>query len=78
MTYTDVNAILAEKPAALMSRYRELVPKFQLMEELFQVLNARRKRRGSIDFDLPEAEVVLDDAGKWRRSSKPSATSRTS
>ena len=34
------------------------------MGELFHVLNARRKRRGSIDFDLPEAEVVIDDAGK--------------
>ena len=64
MTYTDVNAILTERPAALMSKYRELVPKFQQMEELFHILNARRKRRGSIDFDLPEAEVILDDAGK--------------
>ncbi len=64
MTYTDVNAILTERPAPLMSKYRELVPKFQQMEELFHVLNGRRKRRGSIDFDLPEAQVVLDDAGK--------------
>ncbi|MCM3881912.1 MAG: ribonuclease R [Vicinamibacterales bacterium] len=64
MTYTDVHAILTEKPAALMGTYRELVPKFELMGELFHVLNGRRKRRGSIDFDLPEAEVVLDDAGR--------------
>ena len=64
MTYTDVNAILTEKPAALMSKYRELVPKFEQMADLFRVLNARRKRRGSIDFDLPQAEVVLDDAGR--------------
>jgi ribonuclease R len=64
MTYSDVNAILTEKPAALMSKYRELVPRFTLMEELFQVLNGRRKRRGSIDFDLPAAEVVLDDEGR--------------
>ncbi len=64
MTYTDVNAILTEKPAALISTYRELVPKFEQMADLFRVLNARRKRRGSIDFDLPQAEVVLDDAGR--------------
>ena len=64
MTYTDVNAILTDRPAALMSKYRELVPMFQQMEELFHVLNGRRKRRGSIDFDLPEAQVVLDEAGK--------------
>src|SRR5437588_4053369 len=34
------------------------------MAALFHFLNARRKRRGSIDFDLPEAEVVLDEAGR--------------
>ena len=64
MTYTDVNAILTSKPPELISQYRELVPRFELMGELFHVLNARRKRRGSIDFDLPEAEVILDDAGR--------------
>ena len=36
---------------------------FELMRELFEILNARRRRRGSIDFDLPEAEVVMDEAG---------------
>ena len=64
MTYTDVNAILTTKPPELMQAYRDLVPKFEMMEQLFHVLNGRRKRRGSIDFDLPEAEVIIDDAGK--------------
>ncbi len=64
MTYTDVNAILTERPAELMNAYRELVPKFEVMAELYQILRARRKRRGSIDFDLPEAEVLLDEAGR--------------
>jgi ribonuclease R len=36
---------------------------FALMRDLFHILNARRRRRGSIDFDLPEAKVVLSDAG---------------
>jgi len=63
MTYADVNSILTNKPPGLMEQYRDLVPKFELMEKLFHVLNSRRKRRGSIDFDLPEAEVVLDAAG---------------
>src|SRR5690242_21254830 len=64
MTYTDVNAILTTKPPELIAKYRDLVPKFELMAELFHILNARRKRRGSIDFDLPEAEVQLDEAGR--------------
>ena len=53
-----------ERPSALLSKYRDLVPRFEQMAELFHILNARRKRRGSIDFDLPEAEVVLDEAGR--------------
>jgi ribonuclease R len=63
MTYTDVAALLTTRPPELVERYRDLLPKFEMMAALFQVLNARRKRRGSIDFDLPEAEVVLDAAG---------------
>ena len=64
MTYTDVNKILTDKDPETIEKYRELVPKFELMGELFTVLNGRRRRRGSIDFDLPEAEVVLDEKGR--------------
>ena len=76
MTYTDVNAILTTQPPELMQKYRDLVPKFELMEELFHVLNGRRKRRGSIDFDLPEAEVMLDDAGKVESNRRGAAQHR--
>jgi ribonuclease R len=64
MTYTDVNAILTDRAPGVMAKYRDLVPTFELMGELFQVLNGRRKRRGSIDFDLPEAEVLLNELGR--------------
>jgi ribonuclease R len=63
MTYTEVNAILTDRDQATIARYRELVPMFELMRELFEVLNRRRHRRGSIDFDLKEPEIVLDDEG---------------
>jgi ribonuclease R len=63
MTYTAVNAILTDRDPAVIDRYRELVPMFELMRELFEILNGRRRRRGSIDFDLPEAEVLLDASG---------------
>ena len=64
MTYTAVNAILTDRDAAVIDEYRDLVPMFELMGELFEVLNARRRRRGSIDFDLPEAEVILSELGQ--------------
>jgi ribonuclease R len=63
MTYTEVNAILTERDAATIKKYRELVPLFELMRELFEILNKRRHRRGSIDFDLKEPEIVLDEEG---------------
>jgi ribonuclease R len=63
MTYTAVNAILAGD-AETIDRHRALVPMFEQMRELFEILHQRRRRRGSIDFDLPEAQVILSDIGR--------------
>lgn len=64
MTYTSVAAIVTDRNAAVMAEYAPLVPMFDLMHELFQVLHQRRHRRGAIDFDLPEAEVLLTEFGE--------------
>ena len=64
MTYTAVNAILTERDPAVMAEYDTIVPLVERMRELFVVLNGRRRRRGSIDFDLPESHIVLDDEGR--------------
>src|SRR5881396_1885957 len=63
MTYTAVNAILTDRDPELMTRYATLVPMFELMRELFQILNDARRRRGSIDFDLHETELIMDEGG---------------
>jgi ribonuclease R len=63
MTYTAVNGILTDRDPALMTQYEPLVPMFEQMRELFQILNDARRRRGSIDFDLNEAEVIIDEGG---------------
>jgi len=63
MTYTAVNAILTEKDPETIREYQQLVPMFELMRELFEILNTRRHSRGSVDFDLPEAQVVLNEEG---------------
>jgi ribonuclease R len=64
MTYTAVNAILTERDAKTMAEYQSLVPMFESMHELFEILLAARRRRGAIDFDLPETEVVLSEFGE--------------
>ena len=64
MTYTAVNAIIEDRDEALIKEYEELVPMFMLMKELSDILRAGRKRRGSIDFDLPETKIILDENGE--------------
>jgi ribonuclease R len=63
MTYSAVNGILTDHDPALIAQYAALVPMFERMRELFQILNDARRRRGSIDFDISEAEVIIDKGG---------------
>jgi ribonuclease R len=62
MTYTDVNAIL-KNDAVLRERYAPLIERFEAMRDLALILNRKRERRGSIDFDLPEPVIEFDEAG---------------
>jgi ribonuclease R len=62
MTYTKVHKLL-EGDADLRDQYRSLTPRFELMRELALILNRKRVRRGSIDFDLPEPLIEFDAFG---------------
>lgn len=63
MTYTNVHLLL-EGDAAQRERYQGLVARFELMRELAEILNRKRVRRGSIDFDLPEPLIEFDEFGE--------------
>ena len=63
MTYTNVNKVL-EGDAEATARYASLAEHFRRMRALALLLNARRTRRGSIDFDLPEPVIEFDDMGR--------------
>ncbi len=62
MTYTAVNAVLENDDAAR-QRYPNLAPEFERMRDLALILNAKRRRLGAIDFDLPEPVIEFDEAG---------------
>jgi len=62
MTYTDVNAIL-EGDVKLREKYSSKIDLFEMMKELATILNRKRQRRGSIDFDLPEPVIEFDENG---------------
>ena len=64
MSYTSVKKILEDHDENEIREYEELVPMFELMQELAAILRKKRMKRGSIDFDFPETKIVLDDKGK--------------
>ncbi|MCT4597182.1 MAG: ribonuclease R [Vallitalea sp.] len=64
MTYTNVKKILEDKDEEVINEYKDFVEMFSNMEDLAAILRDKRKRRGSIDFDFPEAKIILDKEGK--------------
>jgi ribonuclease R len=69
MTYTAVNAVL-EEDETQRKRYSNLVESFELMRDLAMILNRKRERRGSIDFDLPEPVIEFDELGLMKSISR--------
>ena len=65
MTYTAVHGVL-EGDADLRKRYAPLVANFELMRDLAAILNKKRQKRGSIDFDLPEPMIEFDENGMMK------------
>lgn len=59
MTYKNVTKII-DGDAELCERYKKIVPTLKLMAELNDILEASRKARGEINFDIPEAQIILD------------------
>src|SRR5713101_5148770 len=69
MTYTAVNAVIegdAEGNVEARREYAAQVEHFERMRDLAMILNRKRKRRGSIDFDLPEPVIEFDDLGMMK------------
>ena len=64
MSYTSVKKILEDRDEAECERYHDLIPMFELMKELSHILRERRHRRGAIDFDFPEAKIILNESGE--------------
>ncbi len=65
MSYTVVKGLLEEENLAEgeHGRYGELLPMFREMRDLAELLRAKRRKRGSIDFDFPECKILLDKEG---------------
>ncbi len=64
LTYTEVKEMLVDKNEKIISRYKNLYPMLVEAGELAEILREKRIARGSLDFDLPEPEIILNLEGK--------------
>ena len=63
MTYSDVNKIITDHDKDLCEKYSDVSEMLIKMHELALLLRAKRKSRGSIDFDIAETQIELDEKG---------------
>ncbi|NPB06367.1 MAG: ribonuclease R [Aquificae bacterium] len=63
LTYNEALALIVGEPP-LENKLAHLVEPLRLMENLYRILSRKRWEMGSIDFDLPEAEVIVDEYGE--------------
>ncbi|MDE7056513.1 MAG: ribonuclease R, partial [Lactobacillus sp.] len=64
MTYNKVNKTLKGEMDGLEDKYVKLRPMLEDMADLHNILYKKRHQRGAIDFEEPEAKIVVDDKGK--------------
>src|SRR5210317_108162 len=64
LTYSEVAAVLVESDPAVREELQALVGDLEVMRELAELRIALRHQRGSLDFDLPEAQIILDLQGR--------------
>lgn len=66
LTYEEVERAIIDKDRIERKRLKGLIRDLELMKELTEVLLDRRSERGSLDFDLPEPEIIIDMKGDVR------------
>lgn len=64
MTYTNATKLLTENDAELQKRYAHILPALSEMRDLAEILFEKRKKRGAILFDFPEASIRVDENGR--------------
>lgn len=63
ITYKQIYRLFTEKTPSLINKYASHLEELELMKELQEVLLYKRQERGSVDFNLPETKVILDENG---------------
>ncbi|PMP96677.1 MAG: ribonuclease R, partial [Thermodesulfobacterium geofontis] len=64
LTYTEVKKMIVDKEKEVIEKYKDLYPMLEEAAELAVILREKRLKRGSLDFDLPEPEVIINMKGE--------------
>ncbi|MEO7465229.1 MAG: ribonuclease R, partial [Nitrosospira sp.] len=64
LTYTKVASLLEDPKGEDAKEYKSLLPHIQLLYKLFKVLLKAREKRGAIDFETIETQMIFNDQGK--------------
>lgn len=67
LTYNQVHAMVVEKEEALQKQFADVFPHLKELFTLYYLLHKTRKKRGSIDFDLPETKIIFGENRKIER-----------
>jgi ribonuclease R len=67
LTYTEVAAMLADERGEAARRRQALLPHVRDLHRLYRLLAKSRERRGAIDFETIETEMIFDAHGKIAR-----------
>ena len=54
---------LNEEDEDIIKKYEEFIPHFVRMKELAEILMQKRKKDGSLDLDIPESKIILNEDG---------------
>ncbi len=63
LVYDDVSDLLEKNDEEALEKLKEFTEELKMMKELSHILYEKRQKRGSIDFDFPEARIILDEDG---------------
>jgi len=64
LTYTEVKRMLIDGDKEVIEKYKGLYPMLNSALELSQLIRAQRTKKGSLDFDLPEPEILINLEGR--------------
>ncbi len=63
LVYDDVSDFLERDDKEVLKNLEGVTEDLKIMEELSHILYEKRQKRGCIDFDFPEARIILDEDG---------------